>query len=103
MVKVKEALEQVKKAESAGDIDALQTLEMDERVSVSKAAQDAIDRLDEALPADEGDVREIKQEKPKSVDGWTPMTIEDSKIYQAEGRLVGYNPNTEMGLLKEDK
>ncbi len=99
---VKEALEKIKKAEKAGDEETLNKYSMDDRVSVSKAAQKVLDKIDGIDgPDDINPKEELKKEKAEpSTDGWIDMTIEESKEYASQKLLVGYNPHKSMGLLK---
>ena len=99
---VKDALEKIKVAKEAGDEATLDKYAMDDRSSVSSAAQKALDYID-GLEDTEGvnvqDELEKEKEEP-SQEGWIEMTIEESKEYQTQGILKGYNPHTGMGLLK---
>ena len=117
---VKETLEKVREAAHNEDIDALQVFEQDSRVTVQKAAQEAIDAIDQRdADIEEADAKEnetvvknakevikVKEEKVKpepNFDGWIDMTKEESREYGRKGILIGYHPGREKGLVKGDK
>lgn len=102
MVNVKEALEDIKVAIENEDEATLDRYAMDERVTVSKAAQKALDVIDNVEDEPTENIREKLQEEKKepSTEGWIDMTIEESKEYRDKGLLIGYNPNNGMGLVK---
>ena len=98
---VKDALANIKAAAEAGDEDTLQKYAMNERASISSAAQKEIDKIDGVDEDDPNLKDQLKEDKEEaSTDDWVEMTIEQSKVHLADGTLAGYNPHTEMGLLK---
>ena len=91
------------------DEEILNQYSLEERDSINREAQKVLNKIDGILAPGEEEVgaiakeelSETAEEKPKQQFGkWIKMTIRESKKYQEEKILVGYNPSTEEGLLK---